>query len=51
MPFPTDRLMVVAGHVSNGDFHLDSPKPVVVTDPIKGTIQTPVGCSISDVIS
>ena len=39
---------VVAGHVSNGDFHWESPSPplVPVTAPKNGTINTPVGCTI-----
>ena len=39
---------VVQGHVSNGDFHCESPKPplVPVTEPKNGTINTPVGCTI-----
>ena len=34
---------VVAGHVSNGDFHWESPKPALATGPTNGTINTPVG--------
>jgi len=39
---------VVQGHVSNGDFYWESPRPtlVPVTGAKNGTIRTPVGCTI-----
>jgi hypothetical protein len=38
----------VAGHVSKGDFHWLSPKPTAASEPINGTINTPVGCTIPE---
>jgi len=34
--------------VSNGDFHCESPKPIEATAPIKGQINTAVGCTIPE---
>ena len=52
-PIETWRLVrdngdIVAGHVSNGDFHWKSPNPLFapVVAPINGQINTPVGWTI-----
>ena len=52
-PIETWRLVrdngdIVAGHVSNGDFHWKSPNPlfVPVVAPINGHIRTAVGWTI-----
>ena len=47
-PIETWRLVrdngdIVAGHVSNGDFHWKSPNPLLATEAINGQINTPVG--------
>ena len=39
---------VVSGHVSNGDFHWESPKPAPATDSINGTVNTPFGWTKPD---
>ena len=43
--FVRDNGDIVAGHVSNGDFHWKSPKPLLapVVAPMNGQINTPVG--------
>ncbi len=44
--FVRDKGLEVVGQVSNGDFHWKSPNPVLATEPIKGQINTAVGCNI-----
>ncbi len=44
--FVNDNDAVVAGHVSNGDFHWKSQNPVEGTDVINGQIRTAIGCTI-----
>ena len=40
--------MRVAWQASKGDFHWQSPNPVLVTAPINGCIRTAVGCTIPE---
>ena len=52
-PIETWRLVrdngdMVAGQVSNGDFHWKSPNPLVLDEAINGQINTPVGCTIPE---
>ena len=41
-----DKGLIVEGHVSNGDFHWESPNPLLATAPMNGQISTAVGCTI-----
>jgi len=52
-PIETWRLVrdngdMVAGHVSNGDFHWKSPNPLLATEAINGQINTPVRWTIPE---